>query len=86
MTPKTLFVFSGVTAILVIAAALSVINRPAATYIPTDRPLVFAGFSEQLNDATSIQIQTEKRKFTIRRFGEGLGVAELNGYPSTDIN
>lgn len=82
MTPKTLFVFSGVTAILVIAAALSVINRPAATYIPTDRPLVFAGFSEQLNDATSIQIQTEKRKFTIRRFGEGWGVAELNGYPA----
>ena len=67
MTPKTLLAFSIVTAGLVVAAAVSVANRPAATVIPKDRPFVFGGLDEKLNDAFSVEIQTAQRKFTVQR-------------------
>jgi hypothetical protein len=82
MTPRSLLVFSLVTAGLVAAAAVSVANRPAPTVIPTDRPFVFAGLSDQLNNVTSLQIKTAQKKFTIERVGDGWGVAELKGYPA----
>jgi hypothetical protein len=82
MTPKSLVVFSLVTIAMAAAAAVSVANRPAATVIPTDRPFVFEGLGEQLNSAFSLEVQTAKRKFTIQRFGDRWGVAELKGYPA----
>lgn len=82
MTPRSLLVFSLVTAGMVAAAAVSVANRPTATIIPTDRPFVFAGLSDQLNNVNSVQIQTAQKKFTIERVGDGWGVAELKGYPA----
>ena len=82
MTPRSLLLFSLVTAALVAAAAVSVANRPAVTVIPTDRPFVFQGLGEQLNEAFSVEIQTADRKFSIQRTGDGWGVAELKGYPA----
>lgn len=82
MTPKSLLIFSLVTAVLVVAAAVSVANRPAATVIPKDRPFVFEGLDQQLNNAFSLEIQTAQRKFTIQRGDNGWGVADLNGYPA----
>ncbi|MDC0033991.1 DUF4340 domain-containing protein [Alphaproteobacteria bacterium] len=82
MTPKSLIIFSLVTVVLVVAAAVSVANRPTATVIPKDRPFVFKGLGERLNDAFSVEIQTAERKFTIQRSNNGWGVAELNGYPA----
>jgi hypothetical protein len=66
----------------VVAAAVSVANRPAATFIPKDRPFVFEGLGEQLNDAFSVEIETAQRKFTIQRVDDGWGVGELKGYPA----
>jgi len=83
MTPKSLFIFSLVTAAMVVGAAVSVANRPAATVIPKDRPLVFDGLGNKLNDAFSLEIQTSDRKFTIQREGDGWGIAELKGYPAS---
>ena len=54
MTPKSLLIFSLVTIVLVVAAAVSVANRPAATVIPKDRPFVFEGLGQQLNNAFSV--------------------------------
>jgi hypothetical protein len=82
MTPKNLLVFSSVTVVLVVAAAVSVANRPTATVIPKDRPFVFEGLGERLNDAFSVEIQTADRKFTIQRVDDGWGIAELKGYPA----
>jgi hypothetical protein len=82
MTPRSLLVFSLVTAGLVVAAAVSVANRPTATLIPKDRPFVFEGLGEKLNDAFSVEIQTAERKFTIQRVDKGWGVADLKGYPA----
>ena len=82
MTPRNLLVFSLVTGVLVAAAAVSVANRPTATVIPKDRPFVFAGLGEKLNDAFSVEIQTADRKFTIQRVDKGWGVADLKGYPA----
>ena len=82
MTPKSLLVFSLVTLVLVVAAAVSVANRPAATVIPKDRPFVFEGLGEQLNNAFSVEIQTAERKFTIQRVANGWGIADLKGYPA----
>ena len=82
MSPKSLLVFSLVTAVLVVAAAVSVANRPTATVIPKDRPFVFEGLGEQLNDAFSVEIQTAQRTFTIARVGKGWGVADLKGCSS----
>ena len=79
MTPKSLLVFSLVTLVLVVAAAVSVANRPAATVIPKDRPFVFEGLGEQLNNAFSVEIQTAERKFTIQRVANGWGIADLKG-------
>ena len=83
MTPRSLLVFSLVTLAMVAGAAVSIANRPAATVIPTDRPYVFAGLDEQLNNAYSVEIQTADRKFTIQRVDDGWGVAELKGYPAS---
>ena len=83
MTPKSLLAFSLVTAVLVVAAAVSVANRPAATVIPKDRPFVFEGLGKQLNNAFSVEIQTADRKFTIQRVGDHWGVADLKGYPAS---
>ena len=82
MTPKTFIAFSLVTAVTVVAAAVSVANRPAATYIPKDRPYVFAGLDEKLNDTFSFAIQNADRKFTVRRTKNGWGIEELNDYPA----
>jgi len=82
MTPKGLILFSAVTVAMVAAAAVSVANRPAATIIPKDRPFVFAGLGDRINDAYSVEIQTADRTFTIQRTGDGWGVAELKGYPA----
>ena len=83
MTPRSLLAFSAVTIGLVVAAAISIANRPAATVIPKDRPFVFKGLGEQLNNAFSVEIQTAERKFTIQRVSDGWGVAELKGYPAS---
>lgn len=82
MTPKSLVIFSAVTAVLVVAAAVSVANRPAATVIPADRPFVFEGLDEKLNDIHAIDIQTADRKFTVQRVEDGWGIADLKGYPA----
>lgn len=82
MTPKSLVVFSLVTLVLVVAAVVSVANRPAATIIPTDRPYVFEGLDEKLNDVHAIDIQTADRKFTVQRLEDGWGIADLKGYPA----
>lgn len=82
MTPKSFIAFTSVTAVLVVAAAVSVANRPAATFIPTDRPFVFAGLDEKLNDVSSIQIQNATRRYTVERVGDGWGIGELKGYPA----
>lgn len=82
MTPRSFIVFTSITAVMVVAAAVTIANRPAATMIPRDRPYVFEGLDEKLNDAHSIEIQTADRKFTVRRVPGGWGIAELNDYPA----
>ena len=82
MTPKTFIGFSAVTAALVVAAAMAVANRPASTVIPKDRPFVFAGLDEKLNDVSSVEIQDASRRYSIKRVGDGWGIGELNGYPA----
>jgi len=82
MTPRTFIALSVVTAITVAAAAVSVANRPSATYIPKDRPYVFAGLDEKLNDTFSIAIRNADRQFTVRRAKDGWGIEELNDYPA----
>lgn len=82
MTPRSFLLFSTVTLALVVAAAVSVANRPAATVIPQDRPFVFDGLGEKLNDAFSVAIQSADRTFTIERAGDGWGIAELKDYPA----
>ena len=82
MTPKSFIIFSAVTVAMVIAAAASIANRPAATIIPRDRPYVFAGLDAKLNDADSIEIQFADRKFTVHRVAGGWGIVELKDYPA----
>ena len=82
MTPRSFIIFSSVTVLLVVAAAVAIANRPASTIIPRDRPYVFQGLDAKLNDAHSIEIQTADRKFTVHRIAGGWGIAELNDYPA----
>jgi hypothetical protein len=82
MTPKSFIAFTSVTAVLVVAAAVSVSNRPESTIIPTDRPFVFAGLDEKLNDVASVEIQTADRRFSVQRVGDAWGIGELKGYPA----
>jgi hypothetical protein len=86
MTPRSFIIFSSITAVLVVAAAVSIANRPAATMIPRDRPYVFEGLDAKLNDAQSIEIQNADRKFTVHRVPGGWGIAELNDYPANFEN
>ena len=80
MTPKSFFAFTAVTAALVVGAAMAIANRPAATVIPKDRPFVFAGLEEKLNDVASFEVQDAARRYSVKRVGDGWGIGELNGY------
>ena len=86
MTPKSFIAFSLITAVTIVAAAVSVTNRPKATFIPKDRPYVFAGLDEKLNDTYSIAIQKADRHYTVRRIDGGWGIEELRDYPANFDN
>lgn len=82
MTPKSFIAFTSVTAILVVAAAWSVAQRPASTTIDKNRPFVFVGLDEKLNDVASVEIKNVTRQFTVKRVGDRWGIGELKGYPA----
>ena len=80
MTQRSFIIFSFITIVFVIAAIISVANRPVSTLIASDRALVFPGVDEKLNQIASFEIQSAKRKYTVKRIQSGWGIAELSDY------
>ena len=80
MTHRSFIIFSFFTIVFVIAAIISVANRPASTLIASDRALVFPGVDEKLNKISSFEIRSAKRKYTVKRIQSGWGIAELSNY------
>jgi hypothetical protein len=82
MTPRSFTVFAAVTGLMVVAAVVAVAQRPAPTHIRTNQALIYPALAKSVNDAASIAIRVPGRSFTVKRNGNGWGIAELNGYPA----
>lgn len=81
MTPKSFIVLASAAAIMVIAAIVAVSMQTAPVTIPTGRALVFPDVAPRLNDVAGIEVQTAKRKFTIRKADDNWVVADVGNYP-----
>lgn len=81
MTPRTFVALAAVTAAMVVAAIVAVGMQTAPVSIPTGRELVFPDVAPNVNSVETLEIQSAKRKFTVKRAGEGWVLADIGDYP-----
>ena len=79
MNAKNLIILTIITAIVVIAAVVSV--RPPTQEGPNDKQLVFPKLGTSLQEVTEIQMATKEETFTIERRGEQWTLKEKHNYP-----
>ncbi len=80
MKPKSFIVLAVLTAIFVVAAIWSVATQRGVTSIAADRERAFPDLIEKANDVATLEIVSNKAKFTIARVGDVWGLAEKGGY------
>lgn len=81
MTPKSLIGLGAVTAVVAIAAIVTVANQQATVRYSLDEKPVFAGLEGQLNSVASFTVTGEGKTFTMKRDGAKWTMAEKHDYP-----
>ena len=85
MSPKTFLGFAGVTAVVVIAAGVSISARYGVATSGVAEESVFAELSGQFEDIGEISVQDKDKTLTIKRAGDNWLVSNRSAYPaSTD--
>ncbi len=81
MTPRSFIALAAATAVMVLAAVIAAGMQTAAVSIPTGRALVFPDMAPNLNAVAALEIQTAKRKYTIKSADDGWVIADIGNYP-----
>ncbi len=81
MTPKIFVGFTAVTAVIVVAASISIAHRyQTATYVPEKEP-IFPAMNSKINDVTQISVEDKQGKVVIARKGDQWVMPERHDYP-----
>lgn len=80
MKPATFYVFAGLTAVAVVAAAVSVSMQAETTSLTAGTEPAFPKLAENVNAVAKIEIRNAKGNFSISRKGEGWGLDQKDGY------
>jgi len=80
MSPKTFLGFTAVTAVIVIAAGVSIGARYGAATSGLAEEPVFAGLADKFNDVGAISVQDKDKTLTIKREGEDWVLTDRSMY------
>ena len=83
MSPKTFLGFAAVTAVVVVAAGVSVSARYGAATSGVVEKRVFAGLAGQFEEIAGITVQDRDKTLTIKRAGDTWVVADRSGYAAS---
>ena len=83
MGPKIFLGFGGVTAVVVIAAGVSISARYGAATSGVAEESVFAGLAGQFEDIGEIAVQDKDKTLTIKRAGDTWLVSNRSAYPAS---
>ena len=83
MSPKTFLGLGGVTAVVVIAAGVSINARYGAATSGVAEESVFAGLAGQFEDIGEIAVQDKDKTLTIKRAGDTWLVSNRSAYPAS---
>ena len=82
MTPRTFWIFAGLTAAAVAAAAAAVSTRPQTTALTAGTEPALPGLAAAVNDVAKVEIRTAKGRFALTRRGDAWGIDEKDGFPA----
>lgn len=80
MKPATFYAFAGLTAAVVVAAAVAVTSQTGTTSLTPGTEPAFPKLAGNVNDVAKIELQTPKETFSISRDGETWGLDQKDGY------
>lgn len=80
MKPATFYIFAGLTAAAVVAAAVSVSTQTGTTALTAGTEPAFPKLSANVNDVARVEIQNSLGAFSITRSGDGWGMDQKDGY------
>jgi hypothetical protein len=80
MKPGTFYVFAGLTAAAVVAAAVAVSSQTDITSLTAGTDPAFPKLTENVNDVAKIEITNAKSAFSMTRDGENWGMDQKDGY------
>ncbi len=81
MKSRTVLTLAVLTLVMVVAAAVAVVNDSVRQTVIGKRVAAFPALVERINDAAAIEIDSVDEHFTIVGEGDSWGVVEKNGYP-----
>ncbi len=81
MTPKSVLILAGITAVSVIAATVAVVDRADQFAKEATGVLVFPTLTDQANDVTKVIVTTNKEKVIVEKGKAGWIMKSKDGYP-----
>ena len=83
ISPKSFIGFTAVTAVIVIAAGVSVASRYGATSVVTDDARLFPALSGQLSDVTKVTVQDAEKTLTVKQLNGKWQLVSRQGYAAS---
>ncbi len=81
MKPGSFLSLAALTAIVVVAAVITVFEQRDLTTISTERESAFAILAERVNDAAEVEIVSNEAAFALVKTGEEWGLKDRANYP-----
>lgn len=81
MRLRSFLILGAVTALMVVAAAVSVTNVDRTTTVASAGEKLFPALAESADALAAIRIRDREHTLTVERSDDGWGLAEKNGYP-----
>jgi hypothetical protein len=81
MNTRSLFLLAGTTAVVAAVAAVTLHHAESAVKESPAGGELFPAFGNSRNDAATVELKRKDGVTTLRRAGDGWGLAEKNGYP-----
>jgi hypothetical protein len=84
MNPKAFIGFTAVTAIVVVAASLSVSSRYSVHKVGLEDKPVLPGFADKVSGVTEVVVQDAKQTITVKRAGDKWVMADRQNYVASN--
>ncbi len=81
MKPGSFLALATLTAVVVVAAVVTVLDRRSLTTVPTDRERAFPDLAGRINDAAEMTVISNDARITLARTGDGWGLRGRADYP-----